>query len=98
MIIVGNKADLEHMRQVSTLEGKELAKSFGASFLEGTFKIVFVSFSSSLIPLPASAKKRQNIEEIFLDVVRSVRHKRGAADPNGKKAKREKKQKGCTIL
>lgn len=37
MIIVGNKADLEEFREVSTNEGKELAKSFRASFLEGTY-------------------------------------------------------------
>jgi len=84
MIIVGNKADLEHLRQVSTLEGKELAKSFrNTTYLE------------------ASAKSRQNIDEIFQNVVRSVRQKRGGGiDPLQKKTKKAggKKQKGCTIL
>lgn len=83
MIIVGNKCDLENMREVSTLEGKELAKSFrNASFLE------------------ASAKNRHNIEEIFVDVVRTVRKKRGGpVNPaHAKKAKSGKSSKGCLIL
>jgi len=87
MILVGNKCDLDHMREVSTLEGKELAKSFrNASFME------------------ASAKNRHNIEDIFMDVVRTVRRKRGGnVDPNAaKKAKKTGKAKGakpqCSIL
>jgi len=62
MVIVGNKCDLEEVREVSSHEGRELAKTTRASFLE------------------ASAKTRQNIEEIFGVVVRSVRAKR---DPKG---------------
>jgi len=38
MILVGNKCDLEHLRQVSTSEGKDLAKSFCAHFLETSAK------------------------------------------------------------
>lgn len=34
MIIVGNKCDMEHQRQVSTQEGKELARSLGCRFIE----------------------------------------------------------------
>eukprot|EP00026_Physarum_polycephalum_P015685 Phypoly_transcript_16423.p1 GENE.Phypoly_transcript_16423~~Phypoly_transcript_16423.p1 ORF type:complete len:202 (+),score=38.29 Phypoly_transcript_16423:173-778(+) len=87
MIIVGNKSDLEELREVSALEGKELAKAQRASFLE------------------ASAKTRQNIEEIFATVVRAVRQKR---DPKGQtdevslskklKAKALLRSKKCTIL
>jgi len=84
MIIVGNKCDLDHLREVSTMEGKELAKSFrNTSFLE------------------ASAKNRQNIEEIFLDIVRTVRRKRGgnSAPAHAKKAKKTgKTSPKCTIL
>jgi len=81
MILVGNKADLEHLRQVTPLEGKELAKSFRASFLE------------------ASAKRRQNIEEIFINIVRMVRQKQAGKEAQSKKAKHAhgKKQK-CNIL
>jgi len=85
MILVGNKSDLEHMRAVSSLEGRELSKSFrNASFLE------------------ASAKNRQNIDEIFLDIVRTVRKKRGGGvDPNAKKSKKggkKGKRPDCSIL
>ncbi|EGG16641.1 Coatamer protein [Cavenderia fasciculata] len=39
MVIVGNKVDLpDKERKVSTLEGKELSKSFGAPFLESSAK------------------------------------------------------------
>ncbi len=37
MIIVGNKADLEDRREVSTMEGKDWAKSIRANFLEGIY-------------------------------------------------------------
>eukprot|EP00296_Roombia_truncata_P000621 JP436302.1.p1 GENE.JP436302.1~~JP436302.1.p1 ORF type:complete len:189 (-),score=86.44 JP436302.1:267-833(-) len=39
IVIVGNKVDLEHDRQVSTVEGRELAKSFGVPFLETSAKV-----------------------------------------------------------
>jgi len=38
MIIVGNKADLEELREVSANEGRELAKASQASFLEASAK------------------------------------------------------------
>ena len=38
MVLVGNKADLEDDRNVTTAEGKELAKSFGCEFLETSAK------------------------------------------------------------
>ena len=34
MVLIGNKCDLEKERQVSTYEGKELAKGFGCPFYE----------------------------------------------------------------
>ncbi len=34
MVLVGNKMDLESERQVTTAEGKELAKSWGCPFFE----------------------------------------------------------------
>ena len=34
MVLIGNKCDLDKERQVSTYEGKELAKSFGCPFYE----------------------------------------------------------------
>lgn len=38
MIIVGNKSDLEASREVSTIEGQELAKSYGCPFVETSAK------------------------------------------------------------
>ncbi|KAJ3115766.1 Ras GTPase [Nowakowskiella sp. JEL0407] len=38
IIIVGNKCDLEHERQVSMIEGRELARSYGCKFVETSAK------------------------------------------------------------
>lgn len=38
MIIVGNKCDLEASREVSTIEGQELASKFGCPFIETSAK------------------------------------------------------------
>eukprot|EP01111_Echinosteliopsis_oligospora_P018282 TRINITY_DN8282_c0_g2_i3.p1 TRINITY_DN8282_c0_g2~~TRINITY_DN8282_c0_g2_i3.p1 ORF type:complete len:262 (-),score=42.33 TRINITY_DN8282_c0_g2_i3:86-871(-) len=34
MILIGNKSDLEHERQVTTIEGIDLAKAFGCQYIE----------------------------------------------------------------
>jgi GTPase KRas len=38
IVLVGNKADLEDMREVSTAEGEDLAKAFGVAFMESSAK------------------------------------------------------------
>ena len=38
MVLVGNKADLESERQVTTTEGQDLGKSFGCPFMETSAK------------------------------------------------------------
>lgn len=38
MMLVGNKSDLGHMREVEEREGKDLAKTFGAQFKETSAK------------------------------------------------------------
>jgi GTPase KRas protein len=38
MVLVGNKCDLESDRQVSSQEGKDLAKQFGCQFIETSAK------------------------------------------------------------
>jgi GTPase KRas len=38
MMLVGNKCDLEHKREVSTQEGQDLARAFGAQFKEASAK------------------------------------------------------------
>lgn len=39
MVIVGNKSDLESDRQVSTADGSDLAKNWGAPFFETSAKL-----------------------------------------------------------
>ncbi|KAJ2356029.1 RAS1 protein, partial [Coemansia sp. RSA 2611] len=38
MIVCGNKSDLEHERQVSSVEGQDIARGFGCPFLETSAK------------------------------------------------------------
>jgi GTPase KRas protein len=38
MMLVGNKCDLEEKREVSTAEGQDLSRAFGASFKEASAK------------------------------------------------------------
>jgi len=38
MVVVGNKCDLLDERQVSTIEGQDLAKTFGCPFMEASAK------------------------------------------------------------
>lgn len=54
MILVGNKADLEHQREVPSKEGATLAQLWGCPFLE------------------TSAKNTQNVNEVFIEIVREM--------------------------
>jgi len=38
MILVGNKCDLDHLREVTTQEGRDTARDFGAEFIEASAK------------------------------------------------------------
>ena len=79
MMLVGNKCDLENKREVSTTEGQDLARAFGAQFKE------------------ASAKTRINVEEVFYDLVRSIRSHQGKKTVGpGKKPASGKKS--CSLL
>ena len=53
-LLVGNKCDLEHQREVHTTEGLSLAQLWGCPFLE------------------ASAKDTQNVDEVFIEIVREM--------------------------
>jgi GTPase SAR1 family protein len=57
VVLVGNKVDLEDDRVVTTLEGEELAQSWGKDVLF----------------FEASAKSNINIDELFLAIARAVR-------------------------
>jgi len=37
-VLIGNKADLESMRQVATVEGRDLARTFGCPYIETSAK------------------------------------------------------------
>lgn len=54
MILVGNKADLDHQREVPSSEGASLAQVWGCPFLE------------------TSAKNTQNVNEVFIEIVREM--------------------------
>lgn len=54
MILIGNKADMEHQREVPVKEGAQLAQSWGCPFLE------------------TSAKNTQNVNEVFIEIVREM--------------------------
>ena len=54
-MLVGNKADKSHEREVTKEEGLAMARSFGCDFLE------------------TSAKTAQNVDRLFVDLVRLLR-------------------------
>jgi len=68
MLLVGNKSDLEHQREVHHGEGLGLAEMWNCPFLE------------------ASAKSTQNVNEVFIEIVREM---------NTRPAKRGN---GCCII
>ena len=54
MLLVGNKCDLEHQREVLMTDGQALAQHWGCPFIE------------------ASAKSTQNVNEVFIEIVREM--------------------------
>jgi len=80
-MLVGNKCDKTHEREVTREEGAALARQFGCEFLE------------------TSAKTAQNVERLFMNLVRSLRQTRniepGSPPPPLKKEKRSHK---CVIM
>lgn len=67
MVLCGNKVDLVNQRQVTTQEGRELARSWNVPFFEtsGTHAIR----EASRLTL-APAKTRLNVEEAIHELVR----------------------------
>jgi len=58
MVIVGSKCDLEDSREVSTEEGRELAKKFRCPFFETSAK-VRINVEESFIEVVREIKKRR---------------------------------------
>jgi len=54
MILVGNKCDMNHQREVHTTEGLSLSQLWECPFLE------------------SSAKSTQNVNEVFIEIVREM--------------------------
>lgn len=59
MVLVGNKSDLEHLRQVHTYEGQELAKKWGIPFFE-TSALGHVNVDESFQSLVREIRKFNN--------------------------------------
>ena len=59
MMLVGNKCDLEHKREVSHQEGQDLARAFGAAFKEASAK-TRVNVEEAFYDLVRSIRQYQN--------------------------------------
>lgn len=62
MLLVGNKSDLEHQREVPSQDGVGLASYWNCPFLE------------------ASARSTQNVNEVFIEIVREMNLKPSKTD------------------
>jgi GTPase SAR1 family protein len=71
VVLVGNKVDLEDERVVTTLEGEELAQSWG----------------NDVLFFEASAKSNINITEQFHAIARAVIHSTPDTKPQKQKKK-----------
>jgi len=90
--IAGNKCDLDHERQVTTVEGKDLAKSFGVGFMETSAK-ARINVEEVFFELVRNIRTHQANEQ--------AGGGGGAAKGKGKKKKSSKKGKhlaGCLLL
>lgn len=78
-MLVGNKCDKTHEREVTKEEGQAMARQFGCEFIE------------------TSAKTAQNVERLFVHLVRSLRETR-SIEPGPTPGKREKEKKSKCII
>merc|ERR1712226_1347924 len=62
VVVVGNKSDLESDRQVSTVEGRELAKSFNVSHMETSAKLR-INVEDAFYELVREVKKQRGGEQ-----------------------------------
>lgn len=61
MVLVGNKSDLDHMREVTTAEGQQLAKQYGIPFFEAS-ALGHVNVDESFRSLVREVRKFNNRE------------------------------------
>jgi GTPase KRas protein len=96
MILVGNKCDLEHERQVTTMEGQVcffILRSFHPQSPYFHTKELSRNFGCPF--LETSAKSRVNVEESFYQLVREIRKELKGDQAQVKKPKNKGK---CSIL
>ena len=83
-MLVGNKCDLTHERQVSKADGAALARPsrYGCDFIE------------------TSAKSSLNVDRLFINIVRSLRQTRdtNSMQEHRQFAKKERKLCDCVIV
>lgn len=87
MVVAGNKCDLESERQVSTAEGKNLAKNWNVPFFE----------TSAKLRKCVDECFHQLVREIREDRKKANDAQAAEAEKPKKKEKKEKKNK-CSIL
>jgi Ras-related protein M-Ras len=98
MILVANKVDLVHLRQVTTEQGKELAnilKVISLSLSSLSINVIFIK-----IPyIETSAKNPPiNVDNAFHEVVRIIRNQPQHNEKPTKKSKSKSKNKKCDLM
>eukprot|EP01121_Diplochlamys_sp_Union-15-3_P016844 TRINITY_DN580_c0_g1_i1.p1 TRINITY_DN580_c0_g1~~TRINITY_DN580_c0_g1_i1.p1 ORF type:complete len:200 (-),score=24.47 TRINITY_DN580_c0_g1_i1:83-682(-) len=88
MIIVGNKCDLEAQREVSTLEGQELAKSYGCPFVESSAK-TRVRVDDCFFELVKEVRRFESIQSS---------NPGGSSGTGTKTPVKKPKRRGCSLL
>ncbi|ODQ82106.1 hypothetical protein BABINDRAFT_174681 [Babjeviella inositovora NRRL Y-12698] len=63
IMLVGNKCDLENERQISFSEGKQLAESFGAAFVETSAK-QRINVEEAFFGLVRKIREQENTEKV----------------------------------
>jgi Ras-related protein Rab-1A len=92
--LVGNKCDLEHKRQISTDQGKELAKQYGIPFIETSAKDT-VNIDELFLGITKNFLEKQTSNIIKKDVKSNKNMKNNKPISVEKLSEPSKKKKGC---